>query len=139
MAAALAEERGRHLAGQAEHRLIAAERGEHRRARVQYARTRHHAEHAGLAGGARVAIGHVAAGLLVPGADHFQLCLMKRIEQAVDLRAGQAEHSVDAVRHKSTDDSFAARCRCHEMIQTLPETIDAALKQLARATKCIGG
>ena len=40
----------RHLAGQAQHRLVAAERGEQRRAGVEHAGAGHHAEHAGLAG-----------------------------------------------------------------------------------------
>src|SRR5450759_3850489 len=31
------------------------------------------------------------------------------VEQAVDLRAGQAEYGVDAVRDKAADDGFAAR------------------------------
>ena len=43
-------------------------------------------------------------------ADHLQLRLMKRIEQTVDLRAGQAEHGVDAVRNEAVDDRFAAGC-----------------------------
>src|SRR5436190_731295 len=63
---------------------------------------------AGPAGGAGVAIGHVAAGLLVPGADHLELGLMEGVEQAVDLRAGEAEHGVDAMRHEAIDDCFAA-------------------------------
>jgi hypothetical protein len=33
---------------------------------------------------------------------------MEGIEQAVGLRAGQAEHSVDAVRDEAIDDRFAA-------------------------------
>ncbi len=108
MAAALAEELRRHLAGQAQHRLVAAERGEHRSARVEHAGARHHAEHAHLAARSRVAIGHVAAGLLVPGADHLELRLVEGIEQSVHLRAGQAEHRIDAMGHKPAHDCFAA-------------------------------
>ncbi len=33
---------------------------------------------------------------------------MEGVEQAVDLRAGQPEHGVDAVRDQTTDDGFAA-------------------------------
>src|SRR5690349_372282 len=99
MAAALVEELRRHLAGEAQYRLVAAECGQHRCARV---------EHARLAGGARITIGHVAAGLLMPRADHLELRLMERIEQTVDLCAGQAEHGVDAVRDDGADDCFAA-------------------------------
>ncbi len=98
----------RHLAGQAQHRLVAAERGEQRRARIEHAGAGHHAEHAGLARRTRVAERHVAAGLLVPRADHLQLRLMEGVEQAVDLRAGQAEHGVDAMRDEAIDDRFAA-------------------------------
>ena len=44
----------------------------------------------------------------MPCADHLQLGLMEGIEQPVDLRAGQAEHGVDAVRDEAIDDCFAA-------------------------------
>ena len=44
----------------------------------------------------------------MPGAYDFQLGLLECIEQSIDLRAGQAEHRIDAVRHKPVDDSFAA-------------------------------
>src|SRR5207249_4738664 len=73
----------------------------------------HHAEHAGFSGGAGIAVGHVAAGLLMPRADHFQLRLMEGVEQAVDLRAGQAEHGVDAMRDETVDDGFAAGSQAH--------------------------
>ena len=108
MAAALAQKWRRHLAGQAQHRLVRSECGEQRRTCVEHAGTGHHAEHAGAAGRSRIAIGHVAAGLLVAGADHLQLRLMEGVEQAVDLRAGQAEHGIDAMRDEAIDDCFAA-------------------------------
>ena len=41
-------------------------------------------------------------------ADHLQLRLLEGVEQAVDLRAGQAEHGVDAMGDKAVDDRFAA-------------------------------
>jgi hypothetical protein len=44
----------------------------------------------------------------VPRADHLQLCLMERVEQAINLRAGQAEHRIDAMRDEAIDDRFAA-------------------------------
>src|SRR6478736_6346821 len=47
-------------------------------------------------------------GLLVACANHLQLRLLKRVEQAVDLRAGQAEHGVDTMRDKTVHDRFAA-------------------------------
>ncbi len=105
---ALAEELRRHLPSQAQHRLVAAERGEHRSARIEHAGAGHHAEHAHLAARARIAIGHVAAGLLMPGADHLQLGLVEGIEQPVHLCAGQAEHRIDAMGHKPAHDCFAA-------------------------------
>ena len=108
MAAALAEELRRHLAGQAEYRLIAPERGQQRRTRIEHAGAGHHAEHAGAPRGPRITKGHVAAGLLVACADHLQLRLMEGIEQAVGLRAGQAEHGIDAMRDEAIDDRFAA-------------------------------
>ena len=88
MAASLAEKLRRHLAGQAQHRFVAAEGGEQRGARIEHAGTRHHAEHARPSAGARVAESHIAAGLLVPRADYLELGLMEGIEQSVDLRAG---------------------------------------------------
>ena len=44
----------------------------------------------------------------MPRADHFQLRLMEGVEQAVNLRAGQAEHGIDAMRDEAIDDCFAA-------------------------------
>ena len=44
----------------------------------------------------------------MPRADDFQLRLLERVEQAVDLRAGQAEHGIDAMRDQAADDGFAA-------------------------------
>ncbi len=108
MAAALAEKRRRDLTGQAQHRFIAAEGSEQRRARIEHAGAGHHAEYPGAPRGPRITKGHVAAGLLVPRADHLQLRLMEGIEQAVGLRAGQAEHGVDAMRDEAIDDCFAA-------------------------------
>ena len=131
MAAALAEKCRRHLAGQAQHRLVRSERGQQRRAGIEHARAGHHAEYAGPAAGARIAIGHVAAGLLVARADHLQLRLMEGVEQAIDLRAGQAEHGVDAVRDKAADDGFAAGTQGHCIVQS---SISRGFMPLARMT-----
>src|SRR6185312_10171336 len=60
-----------------------------------------------------------AAGLLVARADHLELRLLERIEQPVNLRAGQAEHGVDAVRDQTADDGFAAGSCSHCVIQSL--------------------
>src|SRR5690242_3794727 len=113
MAAPLAQELRRHLAGQAQHRLVAAEGSEQRGAGIEHAGTGHHAEHAGPSAGAGIAERHVAAGLLVPRTDDFQLRLMEGVEQAVDLRAGQTEHGIDAVRHKAVDDGFSTGSYAH--------------------------
>ena len=55
----------------------------------------------------------------MPRADHLQLRLMEGVEQAVDLRAGQAEHGVDAMRDEAIDDRFAAGSCSHCMIHSL--------------------
>src|SRR5438105_6874191 len=108
MAAALAKERRWHLTGETQHRLVRPERCEQCCARIEHAGPRYHAEHAGAAGRSRIAISHVAAGLLMPRADHLQLRLMEGIEQAVNLRTGQAKHGIDAMRDEAIDDCFAA-------------------------------
>src|SRR5882724_7293335 len=71
MAAAFAEEGGRHLSGETQHRLVRSERRQHRGARIEHAGAGHHAEHARAACRPRVAISHIAAGLLVARADHL--------------------------------------------------------------------
>ena len=88
--------------------LSGCTRGQQCRAGIEHAGARHHAEDARFAGRARIAEGHIAAGLLVARADHLQLRLVEGVEQAVDLRAGQAEHGVDAMRDKAIDVRFAA-------------------------------
>src|SRR5260370_23517644 len=113
MAAALAEELRRHLPGEAQHRLVRSERRQECRPGVEHAGTGHDAEHAHLAARARITVGHVAAGLFVPRADHFQLRLLEGVEQAVDLGAGQPKHRVDAVRDKAAYDRFAAAHGSH--------------------------
>src|SRR6266581_2062779 len=71
MAAALAEELRRHLSGQTQYRFVRSECSEQGCTGIKHARAGHHAEHAGPAGGPRIAVGHVAAGLLVARADHL--------------------------------------------------------------------
>src|SRR5665213_4487471 len=119
MAAALAQKLGRHLAGQAEHRFVASERRQQRSTGIEHTGAGHHAEYAGPAGRTRIAIGHVAAGLFMPRADHLELGLMKGVEQSVDLRAGQAEHGVDTVRDQAVDDGFAAGSGTHGAVLSL--------------------
>ncbi len=57
----------------------------------------------------------------MPGADDFEfrLRLLERVEQSVDLRAGQAEHRIDTVRQKTIDDCLAARTYRHRLLPTL--------------------
>ena len=106
--AAFAEKLRRYLARQAKHGFVRAECGQQCRAGIENTGAGHHAENAGLARGARVAIGHVAAGLFVPRADHLQLCLLEGVEQTVDLRTRQSEDGVNAMRNKTANDCFAA-------------------------------
>ena len=53
-------------------------------------------DHADLAGGAGVAVGHVAAALLVPGKDEPDGRVVELVEQGQDHAAGVAEHGVHA-------------------------------------------
>src|SRR5262249_39032848 len=62
---------------------------------------------------------HIAAGLLVPRADHLQLRLVEGVEQAINLRAGQAEHGIDAMRHKAIDDGFSTGRNTHCTFQSV--------------------
>jgi hypothetical protein len=59
----------------------------------------------------------------VARADDLQLRLLKCVEQAVDLRAGQAEHGIDAVRDKAADDCFAAGTQSHCIVQSFARRI----------------
>ena len=110
MTAAAAEKCRRHLSRDAKDRRVAAIGGEQRRAGIEHARPGHDRKGGRLAGRARVAEGHVAAGLLVARADDFQLRLgaVQRVEEAVDLRAGQAVDRVDAVVDEAGDDRLSA-------------------------------
>src|SRR3954471_24676133 len=119
MSATLTEERGRDLSRQAQYRLVRAERREQGGTRIQHAGTGHHAEDAGPAGRARVAKRHVAARLLVPRADHFELRLVKSVEQTVDLRTGQTEYGIDAVSDQAADNGFTTGTYCHGIVQSL--------------------
>src|SRR6185437_4418348 len=61
---------------------------------------------------------------------------MEGVEQPVDLRAGQAEYGVDAMRDKTVDDGFAAGSGSHAVVQSLIELqnfVDHAVAQQAYA------
>ena len=110
MAAAAAEEGRGNLPRDAQHRRAAPVRRAQRRRGVEDAGPRHDREHARPARRARIAERHVAAGLLVTGADGADLlaALLQRVEQRIELRARQAEHRVDAVGDQRLDDRHAA-------------------------------
>jgi hypothetical protein len=118
MASSLAEECLRHLSGQTQHRFVRAERRQQGSTGIEHAGPGHDAEHADPPRRSCIAECHVAAGLLVPRADDFQLSLLECVEQAIDLRARQPEHGIDPMRHKAADDRFAARTYGHDMIQS---------------------
>ena len=110
VATAAAEEGRRDLPRDQQHRRATPVRGAQRGRGVEDAGPRHHREHARPTRRARVAERHVAARLLVPGADRADLvaALLQRVEQRVKLRARQAEHRVDVVGDQRLDDRHAA-------------------------------
>src|SRR5262245_60732419 len=110
MAATAAQKGGRYLASDQEHRRAASVRGANGSAGIEDAGPRHDGEHARSPGRARVAERHVTAGLLVPrayGADAVAP-LLERVEQRIELGAGQAEHRIDPVGDQRLNDRHAA-------------------------------
>ncbi len=81
---------------------------------IRQARTEVREHDAGLAGGARVAVGRVRGNLLVPRGDEPDAALAERIEQADHRVPAQPEHDFDAkplqvVRHLVRGDARAGR------------------------------
>ena len=69
--------------------------------------------HAGLAGGAGVAVGHVAGALLVADEDEVDLGVVEGVEGGQDRAAGITEGIGDAVLGEHLDEDLASRsCRC---------------------------
>ena len=101
---------GRNLAGERQHRRVAAIGGGERRRRVQQAGAGHHGVDADPAAGGGIAECHIAGTLLVAGMDHPDrvALVVQRVEQVVELHAGQAEDGVDAVAQDRFDQCLAA-------------------------------
>ena len=87
------------LAGEAQHGRIGGVGRAQRRCGIEHARARHHGVNAGAPCGARVAERHVRRALLMPRADEAHLAgtAIHRIEEMIELPAGQSENRVDAV------------------------------------------
>ena len=108
-AAPAAEVRRRDLTGEAEHAAAAGVCRRQAGAGVEHAWAGDDRAHPDPAGGAGVAVGHVAGGLLVAGVDDADRRLAReRVEEAVELHAGQPEDDVDAPPPKALDEQFAA-------------------------------
>src|SRR5450759_1461804 len=101
------------VAGNAQHRGVGPVRRAQGGAGVEHARPRHAGECADAAGGFGVAIGHVAAALLVPVDDETYLVpvLIQRVDEIVSVRARNAEDRVDAIAYQRSGDRLAgAQC-----------------------------
>ena len=85
-----------HVAGDHDHRNRIERRVGHAGRRVRQSGPEMRQHDAGLAGGARVAIGGVRRGLLVPGRHEPDAALAERIEHPDDGVPAQAEHHLDA-------------------------------------------
>ena len=68
---------------------------------------------------------------LLPSTDPPKPDAMEGVEQAVDLRAGQAEHGIDAMCHKAVDDGFTTRRYAHC-------TFQSDSKEFRRRRRCAG-
>jgi hypothetical protein len=93
--AVLAEHGPDDLAAENDQRHRIGQRREQARHRVGGARARGHDHHAGLAGRARVAVGHVRGALFVAGEDEPDLRFVEGVKEGDGRAAGQPEHDVD--------------------------------------------
>ena len=115
-AEAAADMAGRDLAGDAKHRRIAGIGGRERRRRVEDARAGNHQAGAGTPGRLRIAEGHIGGRLLMARVDDPDriLDVVERVEDPVELQAGQAENGVDAVpRQRRDEDRRSGRLTGH--------------------------
>lgn len=94
------------LAGDAEDRGIAGVGGRERRRRVQNPGAGHDQAHAWATGRLREAEGHVGGRLLMAGMDDLDriLRVVQRVEDPIELQAGQAEHGIDGVPAQPLDE-----------------------------------
>ena len=105
----IADQMGRHLAGDADQRNRIHQRVGQRRHHVGGAGARGHQHDAGLAGGARIAFGGVAGALLVPHQDVLDIALLEDL--VIDRKhraAGIAENVLDAMIDQRADDHRGA-------------------------------
>ncbi len=113
-AAPVAEVGRRHLADDAQHTAAARVGGRQPRGRVEHARPWHHGTHAHASCDARVAVRHVARGLLVAGVDHSDRRLEREpLVQPVELHARKPEHDVDAPTPQPLDEDLSAGALGH--------------------------
>lgn len=122
-----ADQVGRYLPADAQHRRVGRVGGGERRGGVQQARPRHHGKGAGLAGGAGIAQRHIGGGLLVPRVDDADRLagIVERDEQRVVLHPGQREQGIDPVPGQHLDQRAAARHPCHRHLLFMQPTIHA--------------
>ena len=108
-AMALADFMRRDFTRDTQHRRVAGVGRAQRARSVEHAWSGHAGVHAHLARGFRVAIGHVRGTLLVAAADvrNCVAAFMQRIEQLVDMHAGNAKDLPHAVANESFDNSLA--------------------------------
>ncbi len=100
----------RHLADDAQHTAPARVGGRQPGGRVEHPRPRHHGAHADAARDPRVAVRHVARGLLVAGVDHPDRRLEREpFVEPVELHARKPEHDVDAPAPQPLDEDLVRR------------------------------
>ena len=109
-----AEVSRRHLADDAQHTAPARVGGRQPRGRVEHPWPRHHGTHAHPARDPRVAVRHVARGLLVAGVDHPDRGLEREpFVEPVELHARKPEHNVDAPAPQPLDEDLSAGALGH--------------------------
>ena len=105
-----ADMRGGDLSGDAKHRRVARISGRKRCCRVEHTRSGHHEARADAAACLRIAEGHVGGRLFVARVDDANgvLAAVERVENIVELQAGQAEDGVDTLGRQRIDKSLGA-------------------------------
>ena len=96
------------LAGDHDQRRRVHLRGEQARHGVGRARARGHQHHAGPAGGARVAVGHVGGALLVAHQDQLDRRVDERVEDRDRRAAREAEDVLHALALEAADQDLGA-------------------------------
>ncbi len=104
----VADQVGPDLAGEGDHRDRVHHGGGQAGDEVAGPGTAGGEDHAGLAAGAGVAVGHVAAALLVPRNDESDRGVVELVEQGQHDPSDVAEHRVDAEIDQSVDNDLSA-------------------------------